>query len=84
MHRTNLFDGDSLFAIFVRITYERLMSRNWVTYADIITHAKKKQSVNDLENCVSNYDEYVEIPVDYEDGDAPLGVSRLGDNHETE
>lgn len=61
MHRTNLFDGDSLFAIFVRIAYERLMSRNWVTYADIIAHAKKKQSVNDLENCVSNYDEYGEL-----------------------
>ena len=61
MGRTNIFDGDSLFAIFVRISYERLMSRSWVTYADILAHAKKKQSVNDLENCVSNYDEYGEL-----------------------
>ena len=61
MYRTNLFDGDSLFAAFVRIVYERLMSRDWVTYADILADAKKKQSVNDLEYCVSNYDEYGEL-----------------------
>ena len=61
MYRTNLFDGDSLFAAFVRIAYERLMSRDWVTYADILADAKKKQSVNDLEYCVSNYDEYGEL-----------------------
>lgn len=61
MYRTNLFDGDSLFAAFVRIAYERLMSRDWVTYADILADAKKKQSANDLECCVSNYNEYGEL-----------------------
>lgn len=61
MVKTNIFDGESLFAVFVRIAYERLMSRSWVTYADILADAKKKQSVNDLEYCVSSYDEYREL-----------------------
>ena len=32
----NLFDGDSYQAQFAVITYRRLMSRRWVTYADIM------------------------------------------------
>lgn len=61
MTRSNIFDGDSTFAAFVRITYEWLMSRKWVTYADIMADAKKKKSAKDLEYSISNYDEYGEL-----------------------
>lgn len=61
MRKTNIFDGDSTFAAFVRVTYELLMSRKWVTYADIMADAKKKHSANDLEYCISSYDEYGEL-----------------------
>lgn len=36
MQRKNLFDGESYKAEFALITYRWLMSRRWITYADII------------------------------------------------
>lgn len=36
MARRNIFDGDSFYALFARGTYKRLVSREWITYADIM------------------------------------------------
>lgn len=36
IQRKNLFDGDSYKAQFALITYRWLMSRRWVSYADIM------------------------------------------------
>ena len=36
MRKGNLFNGDSYMAIFARAIYKRLISREWVTYADIM------------------------------------------------
>ena len=36
MARRNIFDGDSFYASFARGTYKRLVSRKWITYADIM------------------------------------------------
>lgn len=36
MYRDNIFEGDSYYALFAQVTYKWLMSREWVTYADIM------------------------------------------------
>ena len=41
MIKKNLFDGESYYAIFAQVTYKWLMSRKWVTYADIMADAIK-------------------------------------------
>lgn len=33
----NIFNGDSYKAIFARVIYKRLMSREWVTLAEIMS-----------------------------------------------
>lgn len=54
MQRKNLFDGESYKAEFAIITYRWLMSRQWVTYADIMADrigCAKKELPTNLSNC---------------------------------
>lgn len=54
MQRKNLFDGESYKAEFAIITYRRLMSRRWVTYADIMAErlgCLKEELPANLSNC---------------------------------
>lgn len=44
----NLFDGDSYKAQFAAITYRRLMSRRWVTYADVMAEFMGLDSAEQL------------------------------------
>lgn len=57
----NLFDGDSYHAMFARITYRWLISRNWFTYADIMADSMMLESAKDLSCNVSNCDNYGEL-----------------------
>lgn len=61
MKRQNLFDGDSYKAQFAIITYRRLISRRWVTYADIMAEYLRLDSPNDLPYNLSNCEGYGEL-----------------------
>ena len=61
MPRTNLFDGESYHAMFAQVTYKWLMSRKWVTYADIMADYLGLKSVKELTCNVSNCDNYGEL-----------------------
>ena len=56
MQRKNLFDGGYK-AQFADITYRWLMSRRWVTYADILAEYLGLNSADDLEYSVSKLGE---------------------------
>lgn len=60
MQRKNLFDGESYKAEFALITYRWLMSRRWVTYADIMAE-RLSVSTKDLPANLSNCDGYGEL-----------------------
>lgn len=60
MQRKNLFDGESYKAEFAIITYRRLMSRRWVTYADLMAD-RLCCSPEDLPANLSNCDGYGEL-----------------------
>ena len=54
MQRKNLFDGE-LKAQFANITYRRLMSRRWVTYADVLSEYLGLSSAKELKYSISSY-----------------------------
>lgn len=58
MQRKNLFDGESYKAEFAIITYRWLVSRRWVTYADVLAEYLGLESSSQLEYSVSKYYEY--------------------------
>lgn len=60
MQRKNLFDGESYKAEFALITYRRIISRRWVTYADIMAERLGK-TPNELPANLSNCDGYGEL-----------------------
>lgn len=60
MVRSNLFDGESYKAEFAIITYRWLMSRRWVTYADIMAD-RLGCSIEELPANLSNCDGYGEL-----------------------
>lgn len=60
MHRHNLFFGENYHSSFALLIYERLMSREWFTYADIMAEYWGANSNNDL-TYVSNCDGYGEL-----------------------
>ena len=60
MQRKNLFDGESYKAEFAIITYRWLMSRRWVTYADIMAD-RLGCSIEELPANLSNCDGYGEL-----------------------
>ncbi len=57
----NPFDGDSHQAIFARITYRRLMSRQWVTYADVMAEYMGLDSVEKLPYSISKCEHIGEL-----------------------
>lgn len=57
MQRKNLFYGE-LKAQFANITYRRLMSRRWVTYADVLAEYLGLSSAKDLKYNISSYFTY--------------------------
>lgn len=59
--RKNLFDGESYHAMFAQVAYRWLMSRKWVTYADIMADYLGLKSAKDLPCNVSNCDNYGEL-----------------------
>lgn len=61
MARRNIFDGDSFYALFARGTYKRLVSREWITYADIMADHLGLSSSKDLPCNVSNCEKYGEL-----------------------
>lgn len=67
MFRNNIFDGDSYYALFAQVTYKRLMSREWVTYADIMADYLGLKSSKDLSCNVSNCDNYGELKKAFRD-----------------
>lgn len=60
MKRINLFDGESYKAEFAIITYRWLISRRWVTYADIMAD-RLDCSIEELPANLSNCDGYGEL-----------------------
>ena len=60
MQRKNLFDGESHKAQFAIITYRWLMSRRWVTYADIMAD-RLGCSIEELPANLSNCEGYGEL-----------------------
>lgn len=60
MQRKNLFDGESYKAEFAIIVYRWFMSRQWVTYADIMAERLGK-SKDELPANLSNCDGYGEL-----------------------
>lgn len=67
MPRQNLFDGESFHAIFAQVTYRWLISRKWVTYADIMADYLGLKSAKDLTCNVSNCDNYGELKKAFRD-----------------
>ena len=67
MLRTNLFDGESYHAIFAQVTYKWFISRNWVTYADIMADFLGLKSAKELTCNVSNCDNYGELKKAFRD-----------------
>lgn len=72
MQRKNLFDGESYKAEFAIITYRWLMSRRWVTYADVLAEYLGLESADDLEYSVSKYYEYTK-----DDDEKKKGIREL-------
>ncbi len=61
MIKNNIFDGESYQAIYARAAYKLLISRKWITYADIVAYVKGLASAKELEYNVSNSDYYGEL-----------------------
>lgn len=67
MSHNNIFDGDSYYALFAQVTYKHLMSRKWVTYADIMADYLDLNSAKELECNVSKCDNYGELKKAFRD-----------------
>ena len=61
MTRKNLFDGDSYYAQFAHVTYKWLMSRKWVTNADIMADYMGLKSSSELPFPISKCDHVKEL-----------------------
>lgn len=59
--RNNIFFGDSYYALFATNTYNRLISRKWFTYADVMADFMNLNSANELPCNVSKCDRYGEL-----------------------
>ena len=67
MSCNNIFDGESFHAIFARIVYKWLISRSWVTYADIMADYLGLNSSKELMCNVSKCDNYGELKKAFRD-----------------
>lgn len=61
MSRNNIFDGDSYYAIFAQISYKLLISRKWITNADIMANYMGLKSTHDLPYPISKCDHVKEL-----------------------
>lgn len=61
MTRKNIFDGDSYYAQFAQVAYKRLMSRKWVTNADIMADYMGVKSASELPCSISKCDHVKEL-----------------------
>lgn len=61
MTRKNIFDGDSYYAQFAQVAYKRLMSRKWVTNADIMADYMGLKSASELPCSISKCDHVKEL-----------------------
>lgn len=59
--RHNLFDGDSFYAQFAQVAYKRLMSRKWVTNADIMADYMGLKFTSELPCSISKCDHVKEL-----------------------
>ena len=76
MMRKNPFDGDSFYSLFAIVTYKRLMSREWVTYADVMMEFDRKSSTG--LQCVTSKCEHIgELKKAFRDIRAEI-LERLG------
>lgn len=57
MAKDYLFDGDSLKAQSARIVYKRLMSRKWITYADVMAEYLPKPMTGNMSSYPKEYGE---------------------------
>jgi predicted DNA-binding transcriptional regulator YafY len=74
----NIFEGDSYHALFAQVTYKRLMSRKWVTYADIMADYLGLKSSKELTCNVSNCDNYGELKKAFRDIRKAI-IEKVGD-----
>ncbi len=61
MRSNNIFDGDSYYAQFAQVAYKRLMSREWVTNADIMADYMGLKSASELPCSISKCDHVKEL-----------------------
>lgn len=61
MNKDNLFDGEGARPHFATIVYNRLMSRQWITYADVMADYMFLDSSDMLPYRISNCDGYGEL-----------------------
>lgn len=67
MKRHNLFDGDSYYSIFARLTYKRIISYMWFSYADIMADSLMLESPQELPCNLSKCDHYVDLKKAFRD-----------------
>ena len=60
-YRKNIFDGDSYYAIFVRIIYRHLIKREWISYTDAMKEKLCISSAAELEIPLSKCEHYGEL-----------------------
>lgn len=63
----NIFEGESYYALFAQIVYNRLMSRQWISYADAMADHLGLPSAKDLSCNVSNCDKYGDLKKAFRD-----------------
>ena len=61
MTRNNLFDGESYYALFAVAIYKCLMSRKWITNADIMADYMNLKSAKELPCAISKCDHIKEL-----------------------
>lgn len=61
MTTRNLFDGESFRALFAKVIYQRLRTREWFSYADVMAEYMGLPSADMLPCNVSNCDNYGEL-----------------------
>ncbi len=61
MSRSNIFDGDSLYAAFAQAAYKLLTSHKWITYADVMAETRGLKSAKELKTNISKLDGYGEL-----------------------
>lgn len=55
-HKLNPFDGKSIYTKFVWAVYVRLISRTWISHADVMAGFMKLKSAKDLPCTVTKFE----------------------------